>query len=404
MVGRGIVPPVATRRMELGVKLIWRVRTYVHGRRRLAAAVALVALVAGPLVPLGAPAGAEPAHDGGWKVVATGLDNPRGIDPGPGGTLLVAEAGKGGTDCQAGTDPETGEPSTNCLGNTGAVLRLDGRHLTKLVSLPSVASPDGSFASGPTHATYARGGVLISMMGIEPLPYAGDTSQFAKLLRLHRGALSTVADPAAFEAAANPDGNQIDSNPYGLASSHDGAVMTDAGGNSVIKVGHGGAISLLAALPSQDALAPPFLQMPPGATIPAESVPTSITRGPDGAWYVGELTGFPFQEGLARVWRIAPGHAPTVYATGFTNITDLQFDRHGNLFVLEMARRGLLAAQGPGGDSNGALIKIDRHGRRTTIASDGLTLPGGVAVDHAGHIYVTINSVLAGEGKVVRIR
>lgn len=277
-----------------------------------------------------------------------------------------------------------------------------GNHKVKLASLPSIAQPDGSSASGPTHATFSLSGLLISMMGVEPLPYQGDISNFGKLLKLGVRGTSVVADPGAFEAAVNPDGNQIDSDPYGLAPNHFGSVMTDAAGNSVIKIDHHGQISLPATLPAQDAVAPPFLGLPPGATIPAESVPTSITRGPDGAWYVGELTGFPFQEGLARVWRIVPGHAPTVFASGFTNIIDLQFDRHGNLFVLELARHGLLAANGPNGDPNGALIEIDRNGNRTTVASDGLVMPGGVAVDRHDHIYVTTYSVMAGAGQVVQ--
>ena len=50
--------------------------------------------------------------------------------------------------------------------------------------------------------------------------------------------------------------------------------------------------------------APPFLGLPPGAQMPMQSVPTSIVKGPDGAYYVGELTGFPFQVGAARVWRL----------------------------------------------------------------------------------------------------
>lgn len=369
-------------------------------RWALPVTIAMVAALTATVLP-SAVAGAS---DEGWQVVVSGLDNPRGIDPGPLGTLLVAEAGRGGTDCQEGTDPDTGEPATNCLGNTGAVDLLVGDHKLKLASLPSIAAPDGSSASGPTHATFSFSGLLISMMGVEPLPYQGDISKFGKLLKLDLRGTSVVADPGAFEAAENPDGNQIDSDPYGLSPTLLGSVMTDAAGNSVIKIDHHGHISLLATLPAQDAVAPPFLGLPPGATIPAESVPTSITRGPDNAWYVGELTGFPFQEGLARVWRIVPGHAPTVFASGFTNIIDLQFDRHGNLFVLELARHGLLAADGPGGDPNGALIEIDRDGNRTTVASDGLVLPGGVAVDRHDHIYVTTFSVMAGAGQVVKIR
>ena len=38
-----------------------------------------------------------------------------------------------------------------------------------------------------------------------------------------------------------------------------------------------------------------------------QSVPTSVIVGPDGALYVGELTGVPFRAGTARVWRVAAG-------------------------------------------------------------------------------------------------
>ncbi len=43
--------------------------------------------------------------------------------------------------------------------------------------------------------------------------------------------------------------------------------------------------------------APPFLGLPPGTKIPMQAVPNSVVQGPDGAWYVGQLTGFPFPVG-----------------------------------------------------------------------------------------------------------
>ena len=111
------------------------------------------------------------------------------------------------------------------------------------------------------------------------------------------------------------------------------------------------------------ALAPAFTGLPPPLPgIPSESVPTAVTRGRIGAWLpISELTGFPFQKGLARVWRVVPGHAPTVFARGFTNIIDLQFDKHGRLYVLEMAKNGLLQAMNPGGDPTGRLVRINRN-------------------------------------------
>jgi hypothetical protein len=41
----------------------------------------------------------------------------------------------------------------------------------------------------------------------------------------------------------------------------------------------------------------------------AKTVPNSVAQGPDGAYYVGELTGVPFEAGAARVYRVVPGRA-----------------------------------------------------------------------------------------------
>ena len=87
-------------------------------------------------------------------------------------------------------------------------------------------------------------------------------------------------------------------------------------------------------------------------SISVQSVPSSVAVGPDGALYVGELTGVPFEPGTARVWRVVPGKKPTVYATGFTNISDLAFDGK-NLLVLELAAKGCSLRRSPG-----ALIRL----------------------------------------------
>ena len=59
-------------------------------------------------------------------------------------------------------------------------------------------------------------------------------------------------------------------------------------------------------------------------------------KGPDGAWYVSELTGFPFIQGAARIWRVVPGHKPKVYAKGLTNVTSLAFDGK-KLYAVQLA-------------------------------------------------------------------
>ena len=116
--------------------------------------------------------------------------------------------------------------------------------------------------------------------------------------------------------------------------------MTDAGGNDLLKVDHKGRIKVVAVFPTRTVPAPPIPDLPP--EIDMQAVPTSVVKGPDGAYYVGQLTGFPFPPGGANVFRVVPGKAPKVYAGGFTNIIDIAFDKRGRLYVLEIATNGLL--------------------------------------------------------------
>jgi hypothetical protein len=126
-------------------------------------------------------------------------------------------------------------------------------------------------------------------------------------------------------------------------------------------------------------------------------VPTSVVRGPDGAWYVGQLTGFPFPAGGASIWRIERGSPPETFASGFTQITDLAFGRDGSLYVLEYASQSLLA-----GPSPGALIRVRPDGTREELAPGTLQAATGLALD-GRFAYVSHHSNEAGTGEVVRI-
>jgi sugar lactone lactonase YvrE len=135
-----------------------------------------------------------------------------------------------------------------------------------------------------------------------------------------------------------------------------------------------------------------------------QSVPTSVGLGPDGALYVGELTGFPFPAGEARVYRVVPGQEPSVYAEGFTNVIDIAFGTDGNLYVLEMAKDGLLSAMIAGAEPTGRLVRVAPDGTQTTLVTDELSAPGGLAIGSDGTLYVTNHSTSAGGGEVLRIK
>ncbi|MFD1048963.1 ScyD/ScyE family protein, partial [Kibdelosporangium lantanae] len=122
-----------------------------------------------------------------------------------------------------------------------------------------------------------------------------------------------------------------------------------------------------------------------------------VVRGPDGAYYVGQLTGFPFTPGSAKVFRVRPGGQPQVVADGFTNVIDVAFGPDGCLYVLEISARGLTS-----GDPTGALIKVNHDRSRTVVAEQGLEAPGGLTI--RGHYaYVSNHGTSAGGGEVVRI-
>lgn len=353
-----------------------------HPRRSLG--IALVALLA-----IAAPAGAaEPDV----TVLVDGLDNPRGIDIGANGRIVVAETG------------------------AGRVIRVgaDGSTATLAGGFPVVVTPEG--ASGVHNVSVNGNGNLFMLTGEAE---AGNDDPFWTLFRQPGGGkLQTYSDILAYQAT-DPDPTDVDdppnptqSNPYGLVSvGASKALITDAGNNDLLLLSSKTGIVTVARFPTElvatDHLPFPF----PVPQVPAEAVPTTVAIGPDGAWYVGELKGFPFRPGSSNIWRVEPwargatcdddeSDGCSRWATGFTAIVGLEFAPDGSLYVGEMVATGLFSFFA-GGQTVGALWHVD-GGSRTQVATGQLHLIGDVAVDRRGSVYVTTGSVTA-DGAVVRI-
>jgi DNA-binding beta-propeller fold protein YncE len=373
------------------------------------------ALLALALAPAASANGHGHGHSPALGVVASGLDSPRGIDVDPStGAIYVAEAGRGG----AGPcipSPEGPDAPASCFGLSGAITRIANGHQRRVVSrLPSIAA-EGADALGPADVDVSGFGFGSFITGLGGSPAQRDSLRRDPLGEAAEdlgslfdftpfGRIEKRADLTDYEEAADPDSGVVgtdglDSNPTSLLKKRRGYVAVDAGGNDLLRVRRNGDISTIAVFESGTAAAPPGIpDVPEGTQIPVQAVPTAVAKGPDGAYYVSQLTGFPFPKDAANVYRVERGSAPTVYASGLTNVTDLAFGRDGSLYVVEIAANGLFA--GPPGQ----LIEIAPDGTQTTIASEGLVDPYGVAISRRGEIYVTNHSTSAGEGEVVRVR
>lgn len=308
------------------------------------------------------------------------------------------EAGRGGTSTLCLPQPD-GQPGTRCYGPSGAVTRITGLnvHQRVVTGLPSLAGENGQ-ATGPHDIDFGLGRAFITIgLGGDPAiraPFEAAGIRLGTLVRvLSTGQWDYVVDIAAHEAAANPAGGTVDSNPYGLRMLSDRAVIADAGANALLQISLNASISTLAMFPNRQVNGPTI-----------QSVPTTVTDGPGGDLYVGELTGAPFPVGAARVYRVpSGGGTPVAVATGFTNIIDIAFDHaRGVGYVLEHDADGIIPPLGPG--VAGRLIRLNANGTQTVIATPGLVKPGGIAVGPDGALYVTNRSIFAGTGEVVRIQ
>lgn len=304
-------------------------------------------------------------------VIAGGLDNPRQLTMLDSGDFLVAEAGHGGKYCSGGF----------CVGATGKVTRVQNGVATHvMMGLLSAAGKDGTFAVGSDGAGRQPKGPYLTIETYFPpeqLPPGLPVQQTGKLIAKHPGGpRMPIADIAAFEQRNDPDGEGVDTNPYAVLALNRQTLVADAAGDDILSV-QNGHVSLWAVLPEY------------GPRI--DAVPTSLSAGPDGKIYVGELHSEIAHK--ARVWQYDREGNRLRSWTGFTTITGVARGNDGSLYVSELFG-GVCTPDRIPTCFPGRVVKVAPDGTRTHV---NVPFPAGIVAD-GGKVYVNAFSVSPATG------
>ena len=321
-------------------------------------------------------------------VVASGLDNPRGLKFGPDGYLYVAEGGVGGSQSTNALCPQVIPPIGPYTGGyTGRISKIDhaGAVTTVVSGLPSsqTSNLSGNLVSGVGDVAFI-GDTLYGVLsgagcshGVADVPNG--------ILRVDAGSTQLIADLSAFQAqhpvaAPEVDDFEPDGTWYSMVAVRAALYAVEPNHGEIDRITPDGGITRVVDISAKY----------------GHIVPTAIDY--DGNFYVGTLG--TFEDGLqGRVIKVTPSGQTLEIVSGLNSIMGL-VESHGALYVLE----------NEGGFPTpcaGRVLRVPKSGnlaQAEEIAS-GMMLPTGMTMGPDGNLYVSNFGFGfgAGAGQVLRI-
>jgi hypothetical protein len=322
---------------------------------------------------------------GQYTTVLGGLQSPRGLAFGPGGRLYVAQAGSGGSSGKITEilNPWAATPATRDV--ISGLISLQARE-NEVVGVDGISI----LGDGGIYAIMA-----VSNRGL------GFPSSLGHLLKVSQGGqVRDIANVGDFDYDWSNTHFDLandfpDADPYAVLALPDNLYVADAASNTLDLVRPNGSLDVVA-----------FFH----PNVLADSTPTCIAKGPDGALYIGTL---------ALVDSLVFGHAATVYrvdptaldpsdlstvlnvatpwATGLWPINGCAFGPDGTFYASEL----ITTQQFSGGDV--VKIPFDSPDQHISLTGGTLLFPGGVAVGGDGTVFVSNGSAEVSAGQVVRL-
>ncbi len=302
------------------------------------------------------------------SVIADSLASPIGIKADQWGNVWVASVGTGNDDASI------------CM------IARNGEKFTVIKDLPSKLNPAAGDVVGPWRAipmTYGKMAVLIG--GNPTLGPDFGKLLFFNLANYQPGDEAKTIDDTTHSFQVGAFGlatsTNNDSDPFSAVQDEDGHwYITDAGANTILKVSRNGkemsVFTTFDPIPNPTPVGPPVI----------DAVPTGIVALPKyGGFLVTTLTGFPFLDGQATIYKVDRNGNKSVYASGLTLLTDIDMDKNNTVYVNQFGTFSLANGFNFG---SGQVIRL-RYGKVVDTIVTGHGPGSGLSVFDGRKLYVT---------------
>ena len=319
-----------------------------------------------------------------FTVFASNIAYPRGLKFGPDGFLYVATAGFGGTDSTNGQCTQVIPPVGPYKGgHTARIIKISPRGNISTVAdnLPSDVNALG-FTMGVSDVEFI-GDKLYALLDAGCSHGNADYPSSVIKVNRHNGTWSVIADLSTYfqnnqVAAPEEEDFEPDGTAYSMVNVRGDLYVIEPNHGEMVKVTTSGNITRVIDFSAHF----------------GHIVPTAIVF--NGNFFVGNLRTFPLVEGSSNIYKVTPQGEVQVWATGFTGVLGVAFDKHNRLYVLETS-----AGDGPI-PGTGRVVRINKDNTRDLIV-DKLNFPTAMTFGPDGDLFISDTGFGPPTGQILKV-